>query len=148
MPTFTTLSLLPDIPAGVHLGKIVKATERISERGNPMIVMTIELPPPDRQRLPCTITFVPAARALVNAFCSSAGLIKPSEPNISVEPTARHCLNRYLYFRLEHDEDGAPKDHPLHNSGSAAAPQSAARRNRPSAAGAACAAGSAQTITP
>jgi hypothetical protein len=109
MPTFTTLALTPEVPAGAHLGKIVKAVERVSERGNQMIVMTIELPPPDRQRLACTITFVPAARALVNAFCSSAGLVKPIEPDIEVELGAAHCLGRYLYFKIELDEDGAPR---------------------------------------
>jgi hypothetical protein len=109
MPTFTTLGLRPEVPEGAHLGKIIKATERTSSNGNEMIVMTIELPPPGRQRLRCTVTFVPGAQVLVNALCQSAGLIRPSEPDIQVELCSHHLLNRYLYFRAELDESGAPK---------------------------------------
>jgi hypothetical protein len=110
MPTFSTLPPQPlPIPPGVHLGKIVKAVEKVSERGNAMISMVIELPPPGRERLPCILTFVEAARPVVNAFCSSAGLLKPVEPDVQVELAAHHALGRYLYFKVEHDEDGAPK---------------------------------------
>lgn len=110
MPTFSTLPPPPPpIAPGTYLGKIATATERTSANGNPMIVMTIELPPPDRQRLPCVVTFVPAARALVNALAASADLLRPSEPDVEVELSSHHLLNRYIYFRVEHDEDGAPR---------------------------------------
>jgi hypothetical protein len=110
MPTFSTLAPQPSpVPPGVHLGKIVKAVEKMSERGNPMIVMTIELPPPGSQRLPCVLTFCEQARRPIDAFCSSAGLIRPLEPDIEVELRSSHCLGRYLYFKVELDEDGGPK---------------------------------------
>lgn len=110
MPTFSTLPPQPPpIQPGVHLGKIVKAVEKVSERGNEMISMVIELPPPGRERLPCILTFVEAAKPVINAFTQSAGLLRPSEPNVEVELSANHCLGRYIYFKLEHDEEGAPK---------------------------------------
>jgi hypothetical protein len=61
------------------------------------------------QRLPCVLTFVEPARKVVDAFCSSAGLIRPVEPDIEVELKPAHVLHRYVYFRIEQDEDGAPK---------------------------------------
>jgi hypothetical protein len=108
MPTFRTLAPVepPPLP-GVYIAKIVKATERVSEAGNSMIVMVFELP--DRRRLPCVLTFVEQACRPIDAFCSSAELIRPSASDIEVELRADHCLNRYVYFKLEHDADGAPK---------------------------------------
>jgi hypothetical protein len=108
VPTFKTLPPIEPPPApGVYIAKIVKAAERVSEAGNSMIVMVFELP--DRRRLPCVLTFVDQARRPIDAFCSSAELIRPSTSDIEVELRADHCLNRYIYFRLEHDEDGAPR---------------------------------------
>jgi hypothetical protein len=110
VPVFSTLPPPPPpIPAGVHLGKVVKATEKTSANGNQMISMTIELPPPDRQRIGCVLTFVGAAKPVINAFCASAGLPGPTAPDIQVELSAYHCLGRYLYFKVEQDEDGGPK---------------------------------------
>jgi hypothetical protein len=110
VPTFSTLPPQPpQVPPGIHIGKVVRAVERLSSNGNEMLVLTLELPPPDRQRLPCVLTFVESARRPIDAFCSSAGLIRPLEPDIEVELRADHCLRRYIYFRLEHDESGTPK---------------------------------------
>jgi hypothetical protein len=109
MPVFTTLALSPEVPAGTYLGNVIKATERTSSNGNPMLILAIELPPPGRQWLPCVVTFVPGAQVLINALVSSAGLVRPSEPDIEVELAPHHLMNRYLYFRVELDEDGAPK---------------------------------------
>jgi hypothetical protein len=108
MPTFHTLAPIePPPPPGVYIAKIVKAAERVSEAGNSMIVMVFELP--DRRRLPCVLTFVEQARRPIDAFCSSAELIRPSASDIEVELRADHCLNRYVYFKLEHDAEGAPR---------------------------------------
>ena len=110
MATFRTLPPAPPpIPAGIHLGKIVKASERISSNGNTMLVMVIELPSPGNQRLPCVLTFVEPARRVIDAFCSSAGLIRPIEPDIEVELKPGHVLHRYIYFRVENDEDSESK---------------------------------------
>jgi hypothetical protein len=110
VPTFSTLlPQPPPIPPGVHLGKIVKASERTSANGNEMIVMTIQLPPPGSQRLPCVLTFCEQARRPIDAFCSSAGLIRPLEPDIEVELRAAHCLNRYIFFKVALGESDEPK---------------------------------------
>jgi hypothetical protein len=110
MATFRTLPPAPPpIPTGIHLGKIVKATERISANGNTMLVMSIELPSPGSPRLPCVLTFVEPARRVVDAFCSSAGLIRPIQPDIEVELRPEHVLHRYIYFRVENDEDSTPR---------------------------------------
>jgi hypothetical protein len=67
------------------------------------------LPPPGSQRLPCVLTFCDQVRRPIDAFCSSAGLIRPLEPDIEVELRASHCFGRYPYFKVELDEDGGPK---------------------------------------
>jgi hypothetical protein len=108
MPTFRTLPPVETPPApGIYVGKIIKALERTSENGNPMLILRLQLP--DGKTLPSILTFVKAAEPVINAFCQSAELLRPSEPNIEVDLRPDHCLNRYIYFRLEHDEDGASR---------------------------------------
>jgi hypothetical protein len=110
MPTFATLPPPPPlIPLGVHLGKVVKATERTSANCNQMISMTIELPPPGRERLPCILTFVEPAKPVINAFCASAGLIRPTAPDVQVELSAYHCLGRYLISSSSTTRTAGPK---------------------------------------
>jgi hypothetical protein len=113
MPRFLT-KLTPSsvIPDGVYVVKVTKATEKVSERGNEMIVMTLSLP--DGRSLSCILTFVEAARPVINAFRSSADLVKPLKDEIKVELTARHCLGRYLYITVVNDagevtDDPAPR---------------------------------------
>jgi hypothetical protein len=112
VPRFLTkLSPSSVIPDGVYVVKVTKATEKVSERGNEMIVMTLSLP--DGRSLSCILTFVEAARLVINAFCSSADLVKPLKDEIEVELTARHCLGRYLYITVVNDagevtDDPAP----------------------------------------
>jgi hypothetical protein len=72
-----------------------------------MLSMRLQLP--DGKTLPCILTFVEEARRPIDAFCASADLIRPSEPDIEVELRPEHVLHRYVYFRLEHDADGAPR---------------------------------------
>jgi hypothetical protein len=108
VPTFKTLPPIEPPPApGIYVGKVVKAAERVSEAGNEMLVMRLQLP--DGKILPCVLTFCEQARRPIDAFCSSAELIRPSEPDVEVELRAQHVLNRYIYCKIEHDEDGAPR---------------------------------------
>src|SRR5262249_50380413 len=96
VPRFSTLPpQQPPIPPGVYIGKIVSAIEKISEAGNDLISMRVLFP--DAQSLPCCLTFVPQARTAINAFCDSAQLAKPTNPDVEVELTATHCKGRYIY---------------------------------------------------
>src|SRR6516162_8599137 len=102
MPRFATLPpQQPPLSPGVYIGKIASATGRVSEAGNDLISMRIVFP--DGQSLPCCLTFVPQARPVINAFCDSAQLTKPADPDVEVELTAAHCKNRYLYILLSND---------------------------------------------
>src|SRR5215475_4963916 len=102
MPRFTTLPpQQPPIAPGVYIGKIAGATERVSENGNDLISMRITFP--DGQSLPCCLTFVPQARAAINAFCDSTGLIKPSDADVEVELATTHCKGRYIYVLVSND---------------------------------------------
>jgi hypothetical protein len=110
VPTFRTLLPIEPPPApGIYIGKVIRAVERLSSNNNEMLVLTLELPPPGRERLPCILTFCEAARKPIDAFCSSAGLIRPLEPDVEVCLRPEHVLQRYVYFRLEHDQDGSPR---------------------------------------
>jgi hypothetical protein len=109
MPRFlTNVQAGAAIPDGVYVCKVTKAVEKISERGNEMIVMTLSLA--DGRSLPCILTFVEAARPVINAFCSSAELAKPLEDGIEIELTARHCLGRYLYVVIINDNNDPTGD--------------------------------------
>jgi hypothetical protein len=106
MPRFlTNVQAGAAIPDGVYVCKVTKAVEKVSERGNAMISMTLSLA--DGRSLPCILTFVEAARPVINAFCSSAELAKPLEHGIEVELTAHHCLGRYLYVVITNISDPA-----------------------------------------
>jgi hypothetical protein len=103
MPHFATLAPQQPIVAGVYIGKIVSATEKVSEAGNDLISMRIVFP--DGQSLPCCLTFVPQARAAINAFCDSAQLSKPADADIEVELTATHCKGRHIYVSVSNDPE-------------------------------------------
>jgi hypothetical protein len=109
MPTFSTLPPSPPpILPGTYIAKVISASERVSEAGNDMIVMRLLLP--DGRALPCCLTFVPQARPVLNAFCDSAGLTKPSDPDVEVQLTAEICKGRYLYITVstEVESSGDP----------------------------------------
>jgi hypothetical protein len=65
---------------------------------------------PDGRELPCCLTFVPKAEAVLNAFCDSAGLIKPAQGEAVL--TAADCLGRYLYVVISNDV-GDPDSDPV-----------------------------------
>jgi hypothetical protein len=91
----------PPVLPGVYLAKITAAKDRVSANGNPMLVMRLSLP--GKVEIPCVITFVEAARRLVNAFCDSAQLIKPDSPDVEVELCAKHCAGRWIYVVVSAD---------------------------------------------
>jgi hypothetical protein len=102
MSRFLTSSRLSAVIAdGVYVLKVIKATEKVSERGNPMIVMTLSLQ--DGRSLGCVPTFVQAARPVINAFCESANLQRPPGDGVEVELSAKHCRGTYLYATIVND---------------------------------------------
>jgi hypothetical protein len=110
MPTFfTSTADHQPIPDGTYLLKILAAVEKVSERGNEMLVMKLGLSD-GRRTIPCTITFVPAAKALVNAFVASCGLTKPSGDDVETELRAEHVRGRYLYAVIANDVSDPASD--------------------------------------
>jgi hypothetical protein len=102
MPKFATLPpQQTPIAPGVYIGKIVSATEKVSEAGNDLISMRVMFP--EGQSLACCLTFVPQARPVINAFCDSAELTKPAAADIEVELTSAHCKGRYIYVVVSND---------------------------------------------
>ena len=109
MPRFLTSSQLGAVIGdGVYVLKVTKATEKVSERSNPMIVMTLSLP--DGRSLGCVLTFVEAARPVLNALCESANLQRPPGDGVEIELSAEHCRGRYLYATIINDvSDPVPR---------------------------------------
>ena len=106
MPSFHTLPPRPaPIPFGVYVAKVAAAKERVSEAGNDMLTLRLVLP--DGRMVSSTLTFVPNAQPVINAFCDSADLRKPAEANVSVDLNASHCLGRYVYVTIAVDTDNA-----------------------------------------
>jgi hypothetical protein len=105
MATFHTL--LPKPPAiapGVCVAKVSAAREKVSEAGNEMLVMKLMIP--DGRTIGSALTFCEAARPVISAFCESAYLRKPAEPNIAIDLNASHVLNRYVYLVVSVETDG------------------------------------------
>jgi hypothetical protein len=75
-----------------------------------MIVMTLCLP--DGRSLECVLTFVEAARPVINAFCESANLERPLGDGVEVELSAEHCRGRYLCAAIVND-GGDPSSDPM-----------------------------------
>lgn len=105
MARFVTAALPPPAPKpGVHVARVVKAKERTSENGNPMLVMTAKFA--DSAELGFVITFVPKAAKLVNYFCKSCDLILPEGDGVEVEILPHHVEGRIFYPVVELDGDG------------------------------------------
>src|SRR5262249_10139635 len=103
MPRFLTSTTDHEpIADGTYVLKVLSAVERISERGTEMLVMKLGLSD-GRRSIPCTITFVPAAKALVNAFVESCELTKPPGNDVETELPAEHVRGRYLYAVVVND---------------------------------------------
>jgi hypothetical protein len=110
MPRFLTSTTDHEpIPDGTYVLKVLTAVERISERGNEMLVMKLRLPD-GRRSIPCTITFVPTAKALVNAFVASCELTKPPGDDVESELRAEHIRGRYLYGVIVNDVSDPASD--------------------------------------
>jgi hypothetical protein len=103
MPTFfTSTDDHQPIPDDTYVLKVLSAVERISERGNVILVMKQGLPD-DHRPLPCVLTFVEAAGPVINAFCESTGLQRPPGDGVGVELTVAHCRGRYPYVTIIND---------------------------------------------
>jgi hypothetical protein len=97
MPRFSLAKLNHNPPPdGVHLFKVTKVVERVSERtGFPLLVMTLETP--DARRITSVLTFCEQAKGVITAVCRSAGLILPDDPDADVQLEAHHLEGRYIY---------------------------------------------------
>jgi hypothetical protein len=105
MARFTTATLIAPAPQpGVHVAKIIKARERTSEAGNPMLQMQAQFPA--GEQLGFIITFVPKAAKLVGYFCRSIDLELPHGEGIEVEIRPVDFLGRYFYPVGELDGQG------------------------------------------
>ena len=105
MARFTTTSLLPDAPpVGVHVAKVVKAREKLSENGNAVLAMTAQFPA--GEQLGFAITFVPKAARLVSYFCRSIELELPKEEGVDVEIKPDDVTGRYFFPVVELVGDG------------------------------------------
>jgi hypothetical protein len=104
MPSINTLSpQRSPIGPGVYVAKVIAAKEKISEAGNDMPVMKLRLP--DGRTIGSVLTFVPAAQPVINAFCDSADLRKPADPDVAVDLSDSHCLCRYVYITVSVETD-------------------------------------------
>jgi hypothetical protein len=105
MARFMTASLAPAAPQpGVHVAKIVKAREKLSEAGNAMLLMRARFP--EGEQLSLVITFVPKAAKLVGYFCRSIELELPAGEGVEVEIKPADVLGRYFYPFVELDGEG------------------------------------------
>jgi hypothetical protein len=99
---FTPTSLPPPAPApGVHVARIVRAKEKVSEAGNAMLVMTVRFA--DLSELGFIITFVERAARLVTYFCRSCELVMP-EGELEIRPA--DVEGRIFYPVVELDGEG------------------------------------------
>lgn len=106
MARFTTTSLAPTAPQpGVHVARITKAREKLSEAGNTVLVMQARFP--GGEELSFAITFVERAAKLVGYFCRSTGLELPEDAGVEVEIKPADVLGRYFYPVVELDGTGA-----------------------------------------
>jgi hypothetical protein len=105
MARFITSELTPGAPAaGVHVAKIIKAREKISEAGNTVLLMQAQFP--QGEQLSFAITFVERAWKLIGHFCRSAELKLPQDTGIEVEIRPADVLGRYFYPLVELEGDG------------------------------------------
>ena len=105
MARFTTAPLSPPAPpVGVHIARVTKARERISEAGNTVLLMTAQFP--QGEQLGFAITFVEQAVKLIGYFCRSAELELPKEAGVEVEIKPADVEGRYSYPVVEYDGEG------------------------------------------
>lgn len=105
MAKFITASLPPPTPnLGVHVARIVKAREKVSDAGNAMLVMVARFA--DLSELGFVVTFVPKAARLVGFFCRSCDLELPKGDGIEVEIRPGDVLGRIFYPVVELDGEG------------------------------------------
>jgi hypothetical protein len=102
---FITAALPPPGPKpGVHVARVVKARERVSDAGNSMLLMTARFP--DQTELGFVITFVEKAAKLIAYFARSAELILPEGEGVEVEILPTDVEGRLFYPVVELDGEG------------------------------------------
>jgi hypothetical protein len=105
MGRFTTAPLPPPAPpAGIHVAKIIRAKETLSEAGNSVLRMQARFP--GGEELPFAITFVPQAARVVGFFCRSLDLELPGGDGVEVEIKPADVLGRYFFPVVEIDGQG------------------------------------------
>lgn len=105
MARFVTASLPPAAPRpGVHVARIIRAKEKTSENGNPVLRMTARFP--DQTELSFAVTFVPNAAKLVGFFCRSCELELPKGDGVEVEISPADVQGRIFYPVVELDGEG------------------------------------------
>jgi len=104
MPSFTNSIVTSAIvPEGTHLCKVSKAVKKVSKSSNEMIVLGLELP--DQRRLKAWLVFTPKMSWYIVSFCESAELGRPNDKDAEIILEPKHCLNRYCYVLVKHEED-------------------------------------------
>jgi hypothetical protein len=105
---FVTASMPPPAPSpGIHLARIIRAKESVSENGNSVLRMTARFP--DQSELSFAITFVERAAKLIGFFCRSADLELPKGEGVEVEIRPADVLGRIFYPVVELDGEAIPK---------------------------------------
>jgi hypothetical protein len=108
MARFVTSAMPPPAPKpGVHVARIIRAKEKFSENGNPVLRMTARFP--DLSELSFAITFVERAAKLIQFFCRSCELELPNGDGIEVEISPADVLGRLFYLSVELGGEGIPK---------------------------------------
>jgi hypothetical protein len=110
MPTFTNSIVSSAIvPEGAHLCKVSKAVKKVSKSNNEMIVLQLEIP--DARKLKAWLVFTPKMGWFINSFCESAELTRPRDEDAEILLEPKHCLGRYCYVSVKHEEDenGEPR---------------------------------------
>jgi hypothetical protein len=90
--------------AGLHMAKIMNATQNNSKKGNPMLKLQLGLIP-NRHTVFDYLVFMPEQGGKVGDFCNSAQLVMPEDDSVSFGVPVEHVIGRFVYVRIEIEED-------------------------------------------
>jgi hypothetical protein len=93
---------LPSV--GVHMAKLLKATQQNSQKNNPMLKLQYGLIP-GREIVFDYLVFLPEQGGKIGDFCNSAQLVMPEDDSISFGMPVEHLIDRFVYIRIEIEED-------------------------------------------
>ena len=98
----------PPPSPGAHVARIIRAKEKTSTAGHPMLIMTARFA--DLSELGFVITFAPTTGKIVSYFCRSAELTMPPGGTGEAEILPEDVPGRHFYPFVEYDRDpGAAK---------------------------------------